>query len=382
MTLLADEWGSKHFGVSTMNRLLAINLAKLQEVKVQVTFLVPMSTCSDQEKREAATFNVDIVEAQKRLSMDPLTWLCFPTKDLKMDVVVGHDVMLGQQPQIIKEEHGCRWVQVMHTDPKELSSKGQKENKDVIGLCESADLVMTVGPKLKAVYSGQLRGCGKERNVFEFTPGIMEELTDLQPAPDDSATFKVLVFGRGDPEDFKLKGCDIAAEAFACHELKGENYCLVFVCAPEEKLKVKERLSEFGIPEIQLYVRTFKESREELKGLFREVDLAIMPSRTEGFGLTALEALSAGLPILVSNNSGFAHVLKELPFGGSYIVNSDDPKVWAEKIKDVRKTDRAQRLKQIKILRSYYEEKYSWQKQCTILFNKIWNMVHGKNCFI
>ena len=40
-----------------------------------------------------------------------------------------------------------------------------------------------------------------------------------------------------------------------------------------------------------------------------------MPSRTEGFGLTALEALSAGLPILVSGNSGFAHALRHLPSG-------------------------------------------------------------------
>ena len=43
------------------------------------------------------------------------------------------------------------------------------------------------------------------------------------------------------------------------------------------------------IPEGQLEVKAFIESREQLKGLFREVDLAIMPSKTEGFGLTALD---------------------------------------------------------------------------------------------
>ena len=44
-----------------------------------------------------------------------------------------------------------------------------------------------------------------------------------------------------------------------------------------------------------------------MKDLVYEVYLAIMPSRTEGFGLIALEALSASLPILVSGNSGFAN---------------------------------------------------------------------------
>ena len=60
--------------------------------------------------------------------------------------------------------------------------------------------------------------------------------------------------------------------------------------------------------------------------MFCEVDLATMPSRTEGFGVTALEALFAGLPILVSGNSGFAHALRNLPSGKSFVVNSNDPK--------------------------------------------------------
>ena len=47
-----------------------------------------------------------------------------------------------------------------------------------------------------------------------------------------------------------------------------------------------------GISKDQLVVRKFVQNRERLKELFCEVDLAIMPSRTEGFGLTALEALS------------------------------------------------------------------------------------------
>ena len=48
--------------------------------------------------------------------------------------------------------------------------------------------------------------------------------------------------------------------------------------------------------------------RESLKRVLCEVDLAIMPSGTEGFGLTGPEALSAGLPVLVSGNSGFGEV--------------------------------------------------------------------------
>ena len=48
-----------------------------------------------------------------------------------------------------------------------------------------------------------------------------------------------------------------------------------------------------------MFVEECVENTDEMKKLLCEVDLAIMPSRAEGFGLVALEALSAGLPVLV-----------------------------------------------------------------------------------
>ena len=89
-----------------------------------------------------------------------------------------------------------------------------------------------------------------------------------------------------------------------------------------------------GIRPSQLIVRSYKE-RGELSAQFCEANLAIMPSRTEGFGLAALEALSAGLPVLVSGNSGLADSLKELPFGSSCVVNSEDANEWAKAIRTI-----------------------------------------------
>ena len=71
--------------------------------------------------------------------------------------------------------------------------------------------------------------------------------------------------------------------------------------------EIVKELLKHGIAKEQLTVKKFVDSRDKMKDLFYEVYLAIMPSRTEGFGLIALEALSASLPILVSGNSGFAN---------------------------------------------------------------------------
>ena len=184
----------------------------------------------------------------------------------------------------------------------------------------------------------------------------------------------MLLCGRGESEDFELKGYDIGAKAFADEELKGKPYRLLFVGAPDGKEgEVAEELVQHGIAREQLTVRKFVQSREKMKELFCEVDLAIMPSRTEGFGLIALEALSASLPILVSSNSGFARALLNLQSDKSCIVDSKEPKDWAKAIEAVRERHEEE-LQKIKALRESYGEKYSWDKQCNDLVGKIRDM--------
>ena len=154
---------------------------------------------------------------------------------------------------------------------------------------------------------------------------------------------------------------------------------LIFVGAPHGKeKKVAKKLRKCGIARKQLKVRSFKESREDIAKLFYEADLVIMPSRTEGFGLAALEALSAGLPILVSGNSGFGDALQEVPHGSICVVNSEDPKKWAEAITNVRKKKRDVRLQEIKDLRTRYAEKNSWEKQCGDLLKEMFDSFSGE----
>ena len=127
-------------------------------------------------------------------------------------------------------------------------------------------------------------------------------------------------------------------------------------------------------------VRKFIQSRERLKDLLCEADIAIMPSKSEGFGLVALEALSAGLPILVGSRSGFAKALENVLHGDACIVNSDDPAEWAKAIEAVRIRHRM-RLQEIKLLRASYGEMYSWKEQCDALVNRMLRMGYGKSYF-
>ena len=382
VTILASEWGSSKGGLSTINRELAIHLAKYPEV--EITFFLPQ--CSQEDKKVAMKHNVKIIEATPLPGFEEqLDWLCLPPEDLQMDIIISHGVKLGKQVQIIKRLKKCKWVQVVHTDPEELGmfknysdpiSKGEEKHKTEVELCEMADHVVGVGPKLSEAFRSYLRSCQKDDNVVDFTPGVFVEFASVKQAPSERQQRSVLVFGRGDVEDFKLKGFDIAGKAVA--EL--EDTRLVFVGAPDGKHEeIAKRLTECGVPASRLRVRGFVEDRESLRRLFQEVDLVVMPSRTEGFGLAGLEALSAGLPVLVSCNSGFGKALHSVPFGSTYVVSPEKPGDWTSAIKTILGKDRRSRLEEAKILRESYGKKYNWAKQIKDLIDKMIIWVYGMN---
>ena len=377
MTLLSSEWRSTKGGFSTINRELAIQLAKHPSVEVSVY----LPHCSEEDKRVTASHYVQLIKAQKMAGYDnPVDWLSSLPEDHAVDCVIGHGAVLGRQVQFIKRTHPyCKWIQIVHTAPEELGmykeyeehiSRGEDKHQVEVDLCKLADQVVAIGPKLAEVFSGYLRPCGKDQDVLNLTPGIFSEFADVKQASQERSSFSVLVFGRGDNEDFQLKGYDIAAQAVA--ELKDITCKLVFVGATRgEEEKVAKKLVEQGIDPSQLKVRRFNESREKLADLFCEVDLAVMPSRTEGFGLAALEALSAGLPVLVSGNSGLAEALKKVPHGSSCVVESEDPKDWANAIRAVRHKDKKVRLEEFDVVRGAYAKKYSWKEQCDKLVERM-----------
>ena len=364
-----------------MNRELAIQLAKCPEV--EITVFLPQ--CSQKDKKEALKYKVKIVEATPRSGFKQLDWLCVPPEDLQIDIVVGHGVKLGKQAQFIKDTKKCKWIQVVHTDQEECAmfksysypiSKSKDKHKTEVELCEMADHVVGIGPKLSEAFRSYLRRCQKDDYVLDFTPGILEEFDTVKQVPSERQQRSVLVFGRGGVEDFELKGFDIAGRAIAALQ----DTRLVFVGAPKGKHKeIANRLNSCGVPKSRLRVRGFVQDRESLKHLFQEVDLVVMSSRTEGFGLTGLEALSAGLPVLVSHNSGFGEALSSVRFGSSFVVNSEDPANWTAAIQKLLDKDRKSRLEEVEMLRDSYGRKYKWGEQIKELVNKMVRLAHGMN---
>ena len=254
VTLLSSEWKSSQGGVSTISRELAIQLAEHPNVEVYVY----LPKCSEEDKKVAGRHNVQLIEAEELPGFEPIDWLASLPKGHLPHCLIGHGLHLGRQIPLIKRHHDCNWIQVVHTAPEEFGMyksyeeaifKGERKHQTEVKLCERADQVVAVGPKLADAYSHYLRFSREDQGVINLTPSIITEFLRVQQATEERGTFFVLVFGRGDSEDFQLKGYDIAVQAVA--ELKDSSYQLMFIGAPAGKEdEVAEKLLQHGIPQV------------------------------------------------------------------------------------------------------------------------------------
>lgn len=72
------------------------------------------------------------------------------------------------------------------------------------------------------------------------------------------------------------------------------------------------------VPDHRQYVqaRAFSTNVDDIHRTLRTSSMLIMPSLSEGFGLTGYEAIAAGIPVLISNESGLAIYLDRAAKGG------------------------------------------------------------------
>ena len=375
ITILANECDRIS---SFFPKQLARQLATFTQTGVEVSLLVPENTqVDDWSKRSLEENGVTIVKAKRRPGFtDPIDWLYYPPEDLKTDIVIGIGTRLSKIAQHWKERYQCKNIYI---DLGSLSGLyvGEETFVDVDfrkELSIAANLPVAIGPKTTDDLSASLRPKGKQ--VFNLTPGIISEFSNLTHATNDGRNFRVLLVGGDNPDNFQEEGLELAAETMA--ELNDKSYHLIYVGARKETEKQFANLfHQCGVPKRQLTIRSLPKTKQEWKDLFCEVDLAIMPSGDKEFGLEALLALSAGLPVLVHGESGFGEALRDVTFGTSAIVDSDDAREWALRIKKVRETERKTRLEQAAILRSDYDEKYSWERQCGSLVAMMFMMVSG-----
>ncbi|MGI9648712.1 MAG: glycosyltransferase [Acidimicrobiia bacterium] len=143
----------------------------------------------------------------------------------------------------------------------------------------------------------------------------------------------LLFVGRIQP----LKGVDVAIETLA--ELRQQHPLarLVIVGGPSgpdgdaEMAHLRQLAAQRGL-ENEVVFRP-PETHEVLADFYRACDVLLMPSRTESFGLVAVEAQASGLPVVAANVGGLAYAVADEQSGS--LIDGSDPSRWAAAIDSI-----------------------------------------------
>jgi glycosyltransferase involved in cell wall biosynthesis len=122
------------------------------------------------------------------------------------------------------------------------------------------------------------------------------------------------------------KGQDVAAQAFGL--LEGRMANLRMILAGEGPMRATLQASRPSNPARLI----FPGHIEDPSRLLAALDLFIMPSRSEAWGLAALEAMASGLPVIASNTGGLAEMIDAGQTG--WLISQGDSHALADAIRE------------------------------------------------
>ncbi len=225
--------------------------------------------------------------------------------EVQFDVIHAHDWLTAPAAMRIAARTGRPWV--MHVHATEFDRAGEHGHPGVETVeragVRGADAVIAVSRYTKNLV---VRRYGADAaRVHVVHNSIAREgrwVSDVDE--EDDRRPLILFLGR---LTFQ-KGPDYFVEAAGL--VLGERPDTLFVIAGEGDMRPRlmARVAELGIGRSVLFMGFV--NPEDARRLYSAADLYVMPSVSEPFGITALEALAAGTPIIISKGAGVREVVR------------------------------------------------------------------------
>ncbi|CAH1252523.1 NLRP12 [Branchiostoma lanceolatum] len=384
--LVNDKYATSKDGGPTVNREVAQVLTGAGR-EVHSTVL----EATEEDRRAAKADGVKLI-LPTRNNEDPrepcLAWLTFdhvtryPSLPQDVGCIVGHADITSRAAAAIKEQ---RFPQaslglVIETIPENTEKYKDEEKAMGIGEKEDsivqdaakADNVFSVGHHVYDHFQNSFRIISKDKKPTHYL-FLPEPAKLFQQATVEyvESREKIVLFVGGVNKVEMLKGHDLAAKAMA----------VVVETSPD---RIQYRVYGISKEEYQASMDILQASinsgkliptllpvgtQEDICRHMQQAHLVIMPSRSEPFGLVGLQAMAAGVPVLISDQSGLATLVEKVTpeFYHSILeIEGDESAVvtrWAGQIKNVLKKSevefkRAAALKD-KLLKSrYWEESH------------------------
>ncbi len=297
-------------------------------------------------------------------------WICiteraersfFGTSQLySKDMVLGkrdHFTIYNALP--FRQQVNCDGSQVNVALPR-LNAAEQQVNSD--GSQVNAPCAVNVAlPRLNATEQqvnsdgSQVKGDGREVNQSQNddSPATALRLTSSHAAINRSeAAFTLGVVSRLE----HIKGMDLVIPAFAEVRKRFPDVRLLVVGDGSLRGSMEQQAQELGCADAVTW--TGRQPQESLPQYYGEMDIVLMPSRSEGFGLTAIEAMACGCVVVASDVGGLPEVVSDGVCG--LLHRTEDVADMASKISSLIASSELYRFLQKNALQ--HVQKFSFQR--------------------
>lgn len=259
-----------------------------------------------------------------------------------VDLLHGHYWMSGWVGRRLRRRRGLPLVQRFHTlaHAKNSTRAPADEPEPMLRIAAErrvvadADAVLAPTRQEAQLLIGSYRA--RPDRVHVVPPGV--DTTLFRPDGDRMQTRRqlgggrlLLFVGRLQP----LKGPDVAIRALAALDAHlpddGMPTRLIIVGGPSgnghgtvDPPALRRLADDLGVGDRVALLSP--RGHDELAPLYRAADVLIMPSRSESFGLVALEAQACGTPVVATDVGGVADLVS---VGGGTVVASHEPASYA-----------------------------------------------------
>jgi D-inositol-3-phosphate glycosyltransferase len=274
----------------------------------------------------------DLVEPLTTATLDHLA-----AEDLEYDALHANYWISGALGHRLKHELDLPLVSTFHTLARVKAEAGIDDDpaqrarveQETIN-CSDLVLASTAGERDQLA---QLYGADTERLEI-VPPGVDHEVfaaassverKAARVALDLDGVPALLFVGRIQP----LKGADLAVRTLAA--LDDPSAVLLIVGGPSgaggagELEHLHELVHAYGLTDRVRFVPP--QPHERLATFYRAVDVCLVPSRTESFGLVALEAAACGTPVVAASVGGLRSLVDDGSTG--FLVDGRDPLDYA-----------------------------------------------------
>ncbi|XP_035677312.1 uncharacterized protein LOC118416329 [Branchiostoma floridae] len=392
--LVNDEYGASKGGVSAINCQLGQLLAEAKVVVYSTALLVPK-----QDQEAADRDGVQLIQAIQLHdeSVPTLDWLTYyhslhyPNLPQDVTCIIGHADITDTAARNIWEQRypQADLVTFTHILPEDTeyykggrkAMKAKEKENDMLDKANNAKAAFSVGKHTYDHFDTLYKGDKKPQSHFIFLPKPSKMFLDINVRPGGQQKV-VLAVGRVYKAE-NLEGHDLTARAMGEVVEVINNVALRVRGLSEDDWERSKKIIEDNLNSDKLKPSLLQYgTQEDIRNDMMTAHLVLMPSRSEPFGLVGLEAIAAGIPVLISDKTGLAELILELIKQGKLhpdrrqvivktnVNNSDlaeDAKRWASKIVDILKYSDSEFEKAAKFKQELVESRYWEESHLTFL---------------